>query len=215
MRQYLKGNVSPRYANVDLTECCKQFEEEVDDGNFMQAEGRPLLVIGQGSREEVLRWNACLARANYDVFRTTPIEALRFLAIDYKPDPDDEPGKDFASAQCFIILDALDPDTTGAMTLREKAAFIQFVKSGVDDGIVFVFEAGTRDLDPDILGSNFGEYILEHFEAVELSDGKNTPAATSDKVSGKPDGDSEHDRAETPVGNSGSRRSNRIKKRKP
>jgi hypothetical protein len=142
------------------------FEEEVDNDGFLSG-GKSFLVSAHNAEPQCDIALACLDRANYDVYRTTPMEIIRRLE-DKENLSDEDLDKAWLNADCYFIYGMFDDIALTGLSEVQKATVAWFVKEAVTYGnpvILPVANAEATDLDS--YGTELGAFIETTFERVD------------------------------------------------
>jgi hypothetical protein len=150
------------------------FDEIVETENGFLPGGPSYIITGKS----MANYNAdiavcCLARANYDVYRTNPYEILRRLEgkeVHSTPTLDEE----WANATCYFIFDLFVAHQEARLVEQEWALVTWFIMEAVHGGnvVVIPIDDDPKNIDLNMYGDLFGDFIEKHFERID--NGKTT-----------------------------------------
>lgn len=174
-------NMSPDFA--------KFFNEEADSEGFTRGK-KSFFVVSDTSDADCRAAYACLVRGGYNVVSLSARAIVRRLDAKWIPRWTEDDDKLLEAAEVVILHEVFDPDFMQSIVSGQAGDLVWFIRDAIHNGVVIIIPSKS-DIDLNMYGEAFGEFVETNFEAYNgaaTTDTRNTP---SDK--------SEHGGISTPV----------------
>ena len=161
-----QGNVAHQCINTAITDIAEpwqaDFRAEIAGDNFLRG-GKSILLRGEGACDIARQWHSCLVRANFEAYRTTPLEAVRRSGGLPIIGDEEARAREFVAAETVLIDDFFDPV---AWTPDSAEMFTWYFRTLHRSGAVILLSTDEDDPDLDNHGTVIGSLIEKTFEVI-------------------------------------------------
>lgn len=158
----------------------KFFNEEADSEGFTRGK-KSFFVVGDNADSDCRAAYACLVRGGYNVVSVPSRSIVRRLDSKWIPRWGDEDDKLLEAAEVIILHEAFDTDFMQSITSTQAGDLVWFIRDAIHNGVVVIIPSKS-DIDLNMYGEAFGEFVETNFEAYNgaaSTDTRNTPSDKS------------------------------------